>query len=54
MVERDGEMSMTVHGHHPDAAFCLSAFLMDAVGIHAIFGGFLLGVSCRAACSSRS
>jgi Kef-type K+ transport system membrane component KefB len=25
-------------------AFCLSAFLMDAVGIHAIFGGFLLGV----------
>jgi Kef-type K+ transport system membrane component KefB len=23
--------------------FCLSAFLMDAVGIHAIFGGFLMG-----------
>jgi Kef-type K+ transport system membrane component KefB len=25
------------------ALFCLSAFLMDAIGIHAIFGGFLLG-----------
>lgn len=25
------------------AAFCTSAFLMDAVGIHAIFGGFILG-----------
>ena len=23
--------------------FCLSAFLMDAIGIHAIFGGFMLG-----------
>ena len=23
--------------------FCLSAFLMDAIGIHAIFGGFILG-----------
>ncbi|MGI4948680.1 MAG: cation:proton antiporter [Janthinobacterium lividum] len=26
-------------------AFCLSAFLMDAVGIHAIFGGFVMGVA---------
>lgn len=25
-------------------AFCVSAFVMDAVGIHAIFGGFILGV----------
>ena len=25
------------------ALFCLSAFLMDAIGIHAIFGGFILG-----------
>ena len=24
--------------------FCLSAFVMDAIGIHAIFGGFLMGV----------
>ncbi|WP_066682500.1 cation:proton antiporter [Sphingomonas sp. CCH9-E2] len=24
--------------------FCLSAFVMDAIGIHAVFGGFLLGV----------
>jgi len=27
------------------AAFCVSAFLMDLVGIHAIFGGFILGVA---------
>lgn len=25
--------------------FCVSAFLMDAAGIHAIFGGFILGVA---------
>jgi Kef-type K+ transport system membrane component KefB len=25
------------------AIFCLSAFAMDAIGIHAVFGGFLLG-----------
>ena len=43
MVERDGEMSMTVLGITL-ALFCLSAFIMDAVGIHAIFGGFILGV----------
>jgi Kef-type K+ transport system membrane component KefB len=43
MVEREGEMSMTVLGI-TIAAFCLSAFIMDAVGIHAIFGGFILGV----------
>lgn len=24
--------------------FCLSAWAMDAIGIHAVFGGFLLGV----------
>ena len=42
-VERDGEL-----GPAPFAvvliAFCVSAFLMDAVGIHAIFGGFVIGV----------
>jgi Kef-type K+ transport system membrane component KefB len=43
MVERDGEMSLTVLALTL-MAFCLSAFVMDAVGIHAIFGGFLLGV----------
>ena len=42
-VEREGEMSMTVLGVTL-ALFCLSAFVMDAVGIHAIFGGFILGV----------
>ena len=43
-VERAGAMSMTVLGITL-ALFCLSAFLMDAVGIHAIFGGFLLGTA---------
>ncbi len=43
MVEREGAMSMTVLGITL-ALFCLSAFVMDAVGIHAIFGGFILGV----------
>ena len=42
IVERDGEMSHAVLGVVL-AVFCLSAFLMDAVGIHAIFGGFILG-----------
>lgn len=42
MVERDGEMSHTVLGFTL-IAFCVSAFIMDAVGIHAIFGGFILG-----------
>jgi Kef-type K+ transport system membrane component KefB len=42
IVEREGEMSMTVLGITL-ALFCLSAFIMDAVGIHAIFGGFILG-----------
>jgi len=42
MVEREGEMSLTVLGITL-ALFCLSAFVMDAVGIHSIFGGFILG-----------
>jgi len=42
-VEARGEMSMTVLAITL-ALFCTSAFLMDAIGIHAIFGGFLLGV----------
>lgn len=42
MVEREGEMSLTVLGITM-AVFCLSAFLMDAIGIHAIFGGFIIG-----------
>ena len=41
-VEREGEMSMTVLAITL-MLFCLSAFLMDAIGIHAIFGGFILG-----------
>lgn len=42
IVEREGEMSLTVLGVTM-ALFCLSAFIMDAVGIHAIFGGFMMG-----------
>jgi Kef-type K+ transport system membrane component KefB len=42
IVEREGGMSTTVLGFTM-ALFCLSAFIMDAVGIHAIFGGFILG-----------
>jgi len=42
IVERDGEMSHAVLALVL-TAFCISAFLMDAVGIHAIFGGFILG-----------
>jgi len=42
-VEREGEISHAVLAVTL-AAFCTSAFLMDLVGIHAIFGGFLLGV----------
>jgi Kef-type K+ transport system membrane component KefB len=43
MVERAGEMSTSVLAITM-MLFCLSAFLMDAIGIHAIFGGFMLGV----------
>ena len=42
MVERDGHMSHTVLGITL-ICFCVSAFVMDAVGIHAIFGGFIMG-----------
>jgi len=42
MVEREGQMSSPVLGITL-ALFCLSAFVMDAVGIHSIFGGFILG-----------
>ncbi|MEO6279392.1 cation:proton antiporter [Roseateles sp.] len=42
MVEREGHMSHTVLGLTL-IAFCVSAFVMDAVGIHAIFGGFIIG-----------
>jgi Kef-type K+ transport system membrane component KefB len=42
IVEREGHMSNTVLGVTL-IAFCVSAFVMDAVGIHAIFGGFILG-----------
>jgi Kef-type K+ transport system membrane component KefB len=43
-VERDGTMSNATLATVL-ALFCLSAFLMDACGIHAIFGGFVLGIA---------
>ncbi|WP_294191901.1 cation:proton antiporter [uncultured Sphingomonas sp.] len=42
-VERSGALTPTLLGIVL-IAFCASAFLMDAVGIHAIFGGFIMGV----------
>ena len=42
MVEKQGSMSNQVLAI-VFALFSLSAFIMDAVGIHAIFGGFILG-----------
>ena len=44
MVEAQGEMSHTVLAIVM-ICFFLSAFVMDAVGIHAIFGGFILGTA---------
>ncbi|QNP42841.1 cation:proton antiporter [Sphingomonas daechungensis] len=41
-VEAKGEMTNTVLAVTL-VLYCLSAFLMDAIGIHAVFGGFLLG-----------
>ena len=41
-VEKRGEMSSQILAITM-LLFCLSAFLMDAIGIHAIFGGFLIG-----------
>ena len=43
MVEARGEMSSQMLAVTM-LLFCLSAFFMDAIGIHAIFGGFLMGV----------
>ena len=43
-VEREGRVSPTVLGIVL-ILFMLSAWAMDAVGIHAVFGGFILGVA---------
>lgn len=43
MVEARGELNTGVLAV-TIMLFCFSAFLMDAIGIHAVFGGFLLGV----------
>ena len=44
MVEQKGEMTYTVLAITL-ILFCAAAFFMDAVGIHAIFGGFILGTA---------
>lgn len=44
IVEREGRLSPTVLGVVL-ILFMLSAWAMDAVGIHAVFGGFVLGVA---------
>jgi Kef-type K+ transport system membrane component KefB len=43
IVEARGEMTTAMLAVTM-MLFCLSAFVMDAIGIHAIFGGFLMGV----------
>lgn len=43
IVEAKGEMSTAMLAVTM-MLFCTSAFIMDAIGIHAIFGGFLMGV----------
>ena len=42
MVEARGEMNSSILSLTL-MLYCLAAFLMDAIGIHAVFGGFLLG-----------
>jgi Kef-type K+ transport system membrane component KefB len=42
IVEREGQMSHSILAVTL-MLYALSAFVMDAVGIHAVFGGFLLG-----------
>ncbi|HVZ29559.1 MAG TPA: cation:proton antiporter [Asticcacaulis sp.] len=44
MVEEKGEMTYTVMAITM-ICFFVAAFVMDAVGIHAIFGGFILGTA---------
>ena len=44
MVEREGKVSANVLGFVL-ILFMLSAWMMDAAGIHAVFGGFILGVA---------
>jgi len=44
MAERAGKITPTILGLVL-ALFCLAAWAMDAIGIHAVFGGFLLGAA---------
>jgi Kef-type K+ transport system membrane component KefB len=44
MAEREGKISPTLLGFVL-MLFCLGAFAMDGIGIHAVFGGFLLGTA---------
>ncbi|MBI3416803.1 MAG: cation:proton antiporter [Verrucomicrobia bacterium] len=44
VAEREGKISPTLLGVVL-MLFCLGAWAMDAIGIHAVFGGFLLGTA---------
>ena len=44
LAEREGKLSPTLLGLVL-MLFCLGAWAMDAIGIHAVFGGFLLGTA---------
>ena len=44
IAEREGKISPTMLGVVL-MLFCVGAFAMDGIGIHAVFGGFLLGVA---------
>jgi Kef-type K+ transport system membrane component KefB len=44
IAEREGRISPTLLGVAL-MLFCLGAWAMDAIGIHAVFGGFLLGTA---------
>lgn len=44
LVQREGHLGSAQLGLIL-AAFCVGAWLMDAVGLHAVFGGFILGLA---------
>ncbi len=44
VVEREGEINATLMGGVL-MLFCLSAWVMESLGLHAVLGGFLLGVA---------
>ena len=53
IVERDGGVSSMMLAIVL-ILFCLSAWFTDAIGIHAVFGGFILGISMPRGAITRS